>query len=139
MCSSSPYPMKAGTVISTLYINDPGTTLDTIINALERDSALIRSDLKPLFNLDIKDNITKKMLGIFGKLYIASAALYRDNSDYYPRNCNMPVILSCIIEVIPGELEIGNAMLFLGNIYYIGRANITNIFIYKGILRQEEN
>jgi ectoine hydroxylase-related dioxygenase (phytanoyl-CoA dioxygenase family) len=29
------------------------------------------------------------------------------------------------VEAIPGELEIGDAMLFLGNVYHAGGANIT--------------
>lgn len=166
MCSSSTYPTEAGTAISTLHANDPRTTADTIINALERDGALIvkgiaskslceqiRSDLKPLFDSDVKDDsgffppttkratgffatsdacvelainplfqsVAEKVLGskytywegqeqltVFGKPYIASAvgfrvepggkqqALHRDDSDYHPRNCDMPVMLGCV-------------------------------------------
>ncbi|KAG6977897.1 Dioxygenase swnH1 [Fusarium oxysporum f. sp. conglutinans] len=228
MCSSSTHPTEAGTAISTLHANDTGTTADTIINALERDGALIvksiaskslceqiRSDLKPLFDSDVKDDsgffppttkratgffatsdacvelainplfqsVAEKVLGskytywegqeqltVFGKPYIASAvgfrvepggkqqALHRDDSDYHPRNCDMPVTLGCVTaltkttkendeEAIPGELEIGDAMLFLGNVYHAGGANITKddaretvgIFMCKGTLRQEEN
>ncbi|KAK2672825.1 hypothetical protein RAB80_010368 [Fusarium oxysporum f. sp. vasinfectum] len=228
MCSSSTHPTEAGTAISTLHANDPGTTADTIINALERDGALIikgiaskslceqiRSDLKPLFDSDVKDDSGfflpppseqlvsllpqthvkytywegQEQLTVFGKPYIASAvgfrvepggkqqALHRDDSDYHPRNCDMPVMLCCVTaltkttkdngativipkshlwgpdrcpldeEAIPGELEIGDAMLFLGNVYHAGGANITKddaretvgIFMCKGTLRQEEN
>ncbi|KAK2929240.1 Phytanoyl-CoA dioxygenase [Fusarium oxysporum f. sp. vasinfectum] len=231
MCSSSTHPTEAGTAISTLHANDPGTTADTIINALRET---IRSDLKPLFDSDVKDDsgffppttkratgffatsdacvelainplfqsVAEKVLGskytywegqeqltVFGKPYIASAvgfrvepggkqqALHRDDSDYHPRNCDMPVMLCCVTaltkttkdngativipkshlwgpdrcpldeEAIPGELEIGDAMLFLGNVYHAGGANITKddaretvgIFMCKGTLRQEEN
>ncbi|KAF5591230.1 phytanoyl dioxygenase [Fusarium subglutinans] len=261
MCSSSTYPTEAGTAISTLYANDPGTTANAIINALEKDGALIvkgiaskslceqiRSDLKPLFDSDVKDDsgffppttkratgffatsdacvelainplfqsVAERVLGskytywegqeqltVFGKPYIASAvgfrvepggkqqALHRDDSDYHPRNCDMPVMLGCALtkttkengativipkshlwgpdrcpldeEAIPGELEIGDAMLFLGNVYHAGGANTTKyvyctfvsimqanmerddaretigIFMCKGTLRQEEN
>ncbi|KAG9500601.1 hypothetical protein J7337_009083 [Fusarium musae] len=247
MCHSSNYPTEAGTAISTLHANDPNTTPETIINALERDGALIikgiaskalceqiRSDLKPLFDSDVKDDsgffppttkratgffatsdacvelalnplfqsVAEKVLGskytywegqeqltVFGKPYLASAvgfrvepggkqqALHRDDSDYHPRNCDMPVMLGCVTaltkttkengativipkshlwgpdrcpldeEAIAGELEIGDAMLFLGNVYHAGGANITKddaretigMFMCKGTLRQEEN
>ncbi|KAG6977939.1 Dioxygenase swnH1 [Fusarium oxysporum f. sp. conglutinans] len=227
MCSSSTHPTEAGTAISTLHANDTGTTADTIINALERDGALIvksiaskslceqiRSDLKPLFDSDVKDDsgffppTTKRATGFFAtsdacvelainplfqsvaeKVLGSNAvgfrvepggkqqALHRDDSDYHPRNCDMPVTLGCVTaltkttkengativipkshlwgpdrcpldeEAIPGELEIGDAMLFLGNVYHAGGANITKddaretvgIFMCKGTLRQEEN
>lgn len=50
-------------------------------------------------------------------------------------------------EAIPAELEIGDAAIFVGNVYHAGGANVTvddaretiGIFMCKGTLRQEEN
>ncbi|KAH6714158.1 hypothetical protein BKA61DRAFT_735681 [Leptodontidium sp. MPI-SDFR-AT-0119] len=104
-------------------------------------------------------------------------ALHRDDADYHTRNIDMPVMLGCVTavtrttkengatvvipkshlwgpdrcpldeEAIPAELEIGDAMIFVGNVYHAGGANTTKdearetvgIFMCKGTLRQEEN
>ncbi|CZR67910.1 uncharacterized protein PAC_17809 [Phialocephala subalpina] len=104
-------------------------------------------------------------------------ALHRDDSDYHTRNIDMPVMIGCVTavtkttkangativipkshlwgpnrypldeEAIPAELEIGDAMIFVGNVYHAGGANTTTddaretvgIFMCKGTLRQEEN
>jgi len=104
-------------------------------------------------------------------------ALHRDDADYHSRNVDMPVLLSCVAaltkttkengatvvipgshtwgperaplehEAIPAELEIGSAMIFLGNTYHAGGKNTTTdsvretvgMFFTKGYLRQAEN
>ncbi|KID83547.1 phytanoyl-CoA dioxygenase family protein [Metarhizium guizhouense ARSEF 977] len=104
-------------------------------------------------------------------------ALHRDDSDYHTRNCDMPVMLGCVTaltkttkengativipkshlwgpdrmplneEAIPAELEVGDATVFVGNVYHAGGANVTKddaretigMFLCKGTLRQEEN
>ncbi|PVH78383.1 PhyH-domain-containing protein [Cadophora sp. DSE1049] len=103
--------------------------------------------------------------------------LHRDDADYHTRNIDMPVMLGCVTaltrttkengativipgshmwgpdrcpldeEAIPAELEIGDALIFVGNVYHAGGANTTKdearetvgIFMCKGTLRQEEN
>ena len=82
-------------------------------------------------------------------------ALHRDDADYHTRNCDMPVMLGCVTaltkttkengativipqshlwgpdrmpldqEAIPAELEVGDATLFVGNVYHAGGANVT--------------
>ncbi|KAH7126049.1 hypothetical protein EDB81DRAFT_203255 [Dactylonectria macrodidyma] len=131
----------------------------------------------------------EKQLSVVGKPQIASIvgfrvepggsqqAIHRDDSDYHPRNCDMPVMLGCVTaltkttkengativipkshlwgpdrcpldhEAIPGELEIGDALIFVGNVYHAGGSNTTKnearetigVFMCKGTLRQEEN
>ncbi|KND87325.1 Uncharacterized protein TOPH_08056 [Tolypocladium ophioglossoides CBS 100239] len=104
-------------------------------------------------------------------------ALHRDDADYHTRNCDFPVMLGCVTaltkttkengatiiipkshkwgsdrcprdeEAIPAELEVGDAAIFVGNVYHAGGANITKddaretigVFLCKGTLRQEEN
>ncbi|KAK2595637.1 hypothetical protein QQS21_006607 [Conoideocrella luteorostrata] len=104
-------------------------------------------------------------------------ALHRDDADYHTRNCDMPAMLGCVTaltrttkengativipkshlwgpdrmpfneEAIPAELEVGDATIFVGNVYHAGGANTTQndaretigMFLCKGILRQEEN
>ncbi|KAJ3543034.1 hypothetical protein NM208_g3796 [Fusarium decemcellulare] len=241
------FPTEAGTSISSVNADDPNVSVDSIVDLLHKDGALIvkglaskslceqiRKDLKPLFDSDVKDDsgffpsttkratgffehsdasvdlatnplfvsVANKVLGskytywegqkqltVFGKPQITSAvgfrvepggtqqAIHRDDSDYHPRNCDMPVMLGCVTaltrttkangativipkshlwgpdrcpldeEAIPGELEVGDAMVFLGNVYHAGGANTTKddaretlgIFMCKGTLRQEEN
>ncbi|KAH8803336.1 hypothetical protein F5884DRAFT_861666 [Xylogone sp. PMI_703] len=103
--------------------------------------------------------------------------LHRDDSDYHTRNCDMPVMIGCVTaltkttkengatiiipgshlwdsdrcpydeEAIPAELDPGSALIFLGNTYHAGGANITTdearetvgIFLCKGFYRQAEN
>ncbi|KAL6702057.1 hypothetical protein J3F84DRAFT_343554 [Trichoderma pleuroticola] len=103
--------------------------------------------------------------------------LHRDDSDYHTRNCDMPVMLGCVTalskttkengatviipkshlwgpercpldeETISAELEVGDAAIFVGNVYHAGGANVTKddaretigVFMCKGTLRQEEN
>ncbi|KAM3502492.1 hypothetical protein MY10362_004810 [Beauveria mimosiformis] len=104
-------------------------------------------------------------------------SMHRDDADYHTRNCDMPVMMGCVTaltkttrengatiiipkshlwgpdrcpldeEAIPAELEIGDAAIFLGNVYHAGGANVTTddaretigLFMCKGTLRQEEN
>ncbi|KAH6973020.1 hypothetical protein BKA56DRAFT_492285 [Ilyonectria sp. MPI-CAGE-AT-0026] len=104
-------------------------------------------------------------------------ALHRDDADYHTRNCDMPVMLGCVTaltkttkengativipkshlwgpdrcpldhEAIAGELEVGDSMIFFGNVYHAGGSNTTKnearetigVFLCKGTLRQEEN
>ncbi|KIW56171.1 hypothetical protein PV05_04850 [Exophiala xenobiotica] len=103
--------------------------------------------------------------------------LHRDDADLHPREGDWPVMLGCIVaiskithengatqvipgshvwgperapevhEAIPAELEIGDALLFLGNTYHGGGANVTKdevrenvgLFFTKGFYRQSEN
>ncbi|PNP43463.1 hypothetical protein TGAMA5MH_04921 [Trichoderma gamsii] len=81
--------------------------------------------------------------------------LHRDDSDYHTRNCDMPVMLGCVTalskttkengatviiprshlwgpdrcpldeETISAELEVGDAAIFVGNVYHAGGANVT--------------
>lgn len=104
-------------------------------------------------------------------------ALHRDDADYHTRNCDMPAMLGCVTaltrttrengatvvipqshlwgpdrcpldeEAIPGELGVGDAMVFYGNVYHAGGGNVTvdearetvGVFMCRGTLRQEEN
>ncbi|KPM40543.1 hypothetical protein AK830_g6020 [Neonectria ditissima] len=104
-------------------------------------------------------------------------AMHRDDADYHTKNCDMPVMLGCVTaltkttkengatvvipkshlwgpdrcpmdhEAILGELEIGDALIFVGNVYHAGGSNKTRnearetigVFMCKGTLRQEEN
>ncbi|KAL3958355.1 hypothetical protein ACCO45_006517 [Purpureocillium lilacinum] len=104
-------------------------------------------------------------------------ALHRDDADYHTRNCDFPVMLGCVTaltkttkengativipkshkwgpdrcpydhEAIPAELDVGDAAIFVGNVYHAGGANVTKdearetvgVFLCKGTLRQEEN
>ncbi|KAK5992441.1 Dioxygenase swnH1 [Cladobotryum mycophilum] len=104
-------------------------------------------------------------------------ALHRDDADYHTRNCDMPVMLACVTalsrttrangatvvipkshlwgpdrcpldkEAISAELEVGDAAIFVGNVYHAGGSNTTTdearetigVFMCKGTLRQEEN
>ncbi|KJZ69529.1 hypothetical protein HIM_11071 [Hirsutella minnesotensis 3608] len=104
-------------------------------------------------------------------------ALHRDDADYHARNCDFPVMVGCVTaltkttrangatiiipkshkwgpdrcpldeEAVPAELQIGDAVIFVGNVYHAGGANITQddaretigVFLCKGTLRQEEN
>ncbi|ODA79216.1 hypothetical protein RJ55_04809 [Drechmeria coniospora] len=103
--------------------------------------------------------------------------LHRDDADYHARNCDFPVMLGCVTaltkttrsngatvvipgshrwgpqrcprddEAIPAELDVGDATIFVGNVYHAGGANSTRdearetigVFLCKGTLRQEEN
>lgn len=77
------------------------------------------------------------------------------HSDYHTRNCDMPMMLGCVTaltkttaengaticipgshvwgpercpydhEAVPAELEPGSALIFVGNLYHAGGANIT--------------
>jgi ectoine hydroxylase-related dioxygenase (phytanoyl-CoA dioxygenase family) len=82
-------------------------------------------------------------------------ALHRDDGDYHTRNCDMPMMLGCVTaltkttakngativipkshlwgpdrcplneEAIPAELEPGDALIFMGNMYHAGGGNST--------------
>jgi len=103
--------------------------------------------------------------------------LHRDDSDYHARSCDVPVMLGCVTaltkttkdngatiiipgshlwekdrcphneEAIPAELEIGDALIFVGNLFHAGGGNITTdqyretvgIFLCKPYYRQAEN
>ena len=82
-------------------------------------------------------------------------ALHRDDADYHTRNCDFPVMLGCVTaltrttrengativipkshkwgpdrcpydhEAVPAELEVGDAAVFVGNVYHAGGGNIT--------------
>jgi len=104
-------------------------------------------------------------------------ALHRDDGDYHTRNCDMPMMLGCVTaltkttkengaticipgshlwgpercpcdeEAVPAELEPGDALIFVGNLYHAGGGNITKdqsretvgIFLCKPIYRPAEN
>ncbi|EXJ92602.1 hypothetical protein A1O3_01154 [Capronia epimyces CBS 606.96] len=103
--------------------------------------------------------------------------LHRDDADLHTRNVDHPAMLGCIVavskitkengatqvipgshvwgperapevyEAVPAELEIGDALIFLGNTYHGGGANTTEnevrenvgLFFTKGYYRQSEN
>ncbi|KAM5352816.1 hypothetical protein ACJ41O_005538 [Fusarium nematophilum] len=103
--------------------------------------------------------------------------LHRDDNDYHPHDKELPVMIGCVTaltkttkengatiaipgshlwgperrpldeEAVPAELEIGDALVFLGNLYHAGGANITKdesretvgIFLCKPTLRPAEN
>ncbi|KAF1985298.1 PhyH-domain-containing protein [Aulographum hederae CBS 113979] len=103
--------------------------------------------------------------------------LHRDDSDYHTRNVDMPMMLGCVTaltkttkengativipgshkwgpercpydhEAIPAELNPGDALIFVGNLYHAGGGNITKdearetvgIFLSKPYYRQAEN
>ncbi|CAH0057045.1 unnamed protein product [Clonostachys solani] len=103
--------------------------------------------------------------------------LHRDDNDYHPQDKELPVMIGCVTaltkttkengatiaipgshlwgperrpldeEAVPAELEIGDALIFLGNLYHAGGANITRdeyretvgIFLCKPTLRPAEN
>ncbi|KAK0642390.1 Uncharacterized protein DIS24_g9075 [Lasiodiplodia hormozganensis] len=103
--------------------------------------------------------------------------LHRDDYDYHPHDKELPVMIGCVTaltkttkengatiaipgshlwgperrpldeEAVPAELEIGDALIFLGNLYHAGGANITQneyretvgIFLCKPTLRPAEN
>ncbi|CAG9986731.1 unnamed protein product [Clonostachys byssicola] len=103
--------------------------------------------------------------------------LHRDDNDYHPQDKELPVMIGCVTaltkttkengatiaipgshlwgperrpldeEAVPAELEIGDALIFLGNLYHAGGANITKdeyretvgIFLCKPTLRPAEN
>ncbi|UKZ75264.1 hypothetical protein TrVFT333_002939 [Trichoderma virens FT-333] len=84
--------------------------------------------------------------------------LHRDDSDYHTRNCDMPVMIGCVTalskttkengatviipkshlwgpdrcpldeETISAELEVGDAAIFVGNVYHAGGANVTKYY-----------
>ncbi|KAF9634785.1 phytanoyl-CoA dioxygenase [Lasiodiplodia theobromae] len=100
-----------------------------------------------------------------------------NTSDYHPHDKELPVMIGCVTaltkttkengatiaipgshlwgperrpldeEAVPAELEIGDALIFLGNLYHAGGANITQneyretvgIFLCKPTLRPAEN
>jgi ectoine hydroxylase-related dioxygenase (phytanoyl-CoA dioxygenase family) len=81
--------------------------------------------------------------------------LHRDDGDYHTRNCDMPMMLGCVTaltkttaengativipgshlwgpdrcplneEAVPAELEPGDALIFVGNMYHAGGGNST--------------
>ena len=103
--------------------------------------------------------------------------LHRDDSDYHTRSCDMPMMLGCVTaltkttkengativipgshvwdldrcpydeEAVPAELEIGDALIFVGNTFHAGGGNVTvdearetvGIFLCKPQYRQAEN
>uniref|UniRef100_A0A8H7K908 Phytanoyl-CoA dioxygenase family protein n=1 Tax=Bionectria ochroleuca TaxID=29856 RepID=A0A8H7K908_BIOOC len=103
--------------------------------------------------------------------------LHRDDNDYHPQDKELPVMIGCVTaltkttkengativipgshlwgperrpldeEAVPAELEIGDALIFLGNLYHAGGANITRdeyretvgIFLCKPTMRPAEN
>ncbi|KAJ4172340.1 hypothetical protein NW754_002534 [Fusarium falciforme] len=103
--------------------------------------------------------------------------LHRDDNDYYRHNTDEPLMIGCVTaltkttkengaticipgshlwgpdrrpldeEAVPAELEIGDALIFLGNLYHAGGANTTKneyretvgIFLCKPYLRPAEN
>ncbi|KXH25885.1 hypothetical protein CNYM01_11437 [Colletotrichum nymphaeae SA-01] len=103
--------------------------------------------------------------------------LHRDDNDYHPHDKQMPVLIGCVTaltkttaangatvvipgshlwgperrpldeEAIPAELEPGDALIFLGNLYHAGGGNITTdeyretvgIFLCQPTLRPAEN
>lgn len=103
--------------------------------------------------------------------------LHRDDNDYHPHPSSMPVMIGCVTaltkttkengatiaipgshlwsperrplneEAVPAELEVGDAFIFLGNLYHAGGANITRdqyretvgTFLCKPTLRPAEN
>ncbi|KAI5463914.1 hypothetical protein BGZ63DRAFT_382544 [Mariannaea sp. PMI_226] len=103
--------------------------------------------------------------------------LHRDDNDYHPHDKELPVMIGCVTaltkttkengatiaipgshlwgperrplneEAVPAELEIGDALIFLGNLYHAGGANVTKdeyretvgIFLCKPTLRPAEN
>ncbi|KAJ5398052.1 hypothetical protein N7509_006165 [Penicillium cosmopolitanum] len=103
--------------------------------------------------------------------------LHRDDNDYHPSDKKLPVMIGCVTaltkttkengatiaiprshlwdperrpldeEAIPAELEPGDALIFLGNTYHAGGANITEndyretvgIFLCQPTLRPAEN
>ncbi|KAJ5227329.1 uncharacterized protein N7469_007335 [Penicillium citrinum] len=103
--------------------------------------------------------------------------LHRDDNDYHPNDKKLPVMIGCVTaltkttkengatiaipgshlwgpdrrpldeEAIPAELEPGDALIFLGNTYHAGGANITEndyretvgIFLCQPTLRPAEN
>jgi ectoine hydroxylase-related dioxygenase (phytanoyl-CoA dioxygenase family) len=82
-------------------------------------------------------------------------ALHRDDGDYHTKNCDMPMMLGCVTaltkttaangativipeshlwgpdrcplneEAVPAELEPGDALIFVGNMYHAGGGNST--------------
>ncbi|KAK5467755.1 hypothetical protein LTS15_000728 [Exophiala xenobiotica] len=103
--------------------------------------------------------------------------LHRDDGDYHTRNVDMPMMLGCVTaltkttkengaticipgshvwgpdrcpydeEAVPAELEPGDALIFVGNLYHAGGGNITKdqaretigIFLCKPYYRPAEN
>ncbi|KAH6618482.1 phytanoyl-CoA dioxygenase family protein [Boeremia exigua] len=103
--------------------------------------------------------------------------LHRDDNDYHPQDAQLPVMIGCVTaitkttkengatvavpgshlwdqdrrpmeeEVVPAELEPGDAFIFLGNLYHGGGANVTKddyretvgMFLCKPTLRPAEN
>lgn len=103
--------------------------------------------------------------------------LHRDDYDYHPHDKELPVMIGCLTaltkttkengatiaipgshlwgperrpldeEAVPAELEVGDALIFLGNLYHAGGANVTQtecretvgIFLCKPTLRPAEN
>ncbi|GME45670.1 Phytanoyl-CoA dioxygenase [Neofusicoccum parvum] len=103
--------------------------------------------------------------------------LHRDDYDYHPHDKELPVMIGCLTaltkttkengativipgshlwgperrpldeEAVPAELEVGDALIFLGNLYHAGGANVTRtecretvgIFLCKPTLRPAEN
>ncbi|GKT61918.1 phytanoyl-CoA dioxygenase family protein [Colletotrichum tofieldiae] len=103
--------------------------------------------------------------------------LHRDDNDYHPHDKKLPVMIGCVTaltkttaangatvvipgshlwgpdrrpldsETIPAELEPGDALIFLGNLYHAGGAHVTEdeyretvgIFLCQPTLRPAEN
>ncbi|KAI9045468.1 phytanoyl-CoA dioxygenase family protein [Aspergillus affinis] len=103
--------------------------------------------------------------------------LHRDDNDYHPHDKKLPVMIGCVTaltktvkengatiaipgshlwgperrpldeEAVPAELEPGDALIFLGNLYHAGGANTTQnerretvgIFLCQPTLRPAEN
>ncbi|KAH8423245.1 phytanoyl-CoA dioxygenase family protein [Aspergillus melleus] len=103
--------------------------------------------------------------------------LHRDDNDYHPHDKQLPVMIGCVTaltrtvkengatiaipeshlwgperqpldeEAVPAELEPGDALIFLGNLYHAGGANTTQndcretvgIFLCQPTLRPAEN